>query len=178
MNNSSNNLENEASLDFEEFYNRYYSSAYFYTLKKTGSSSDTEDLVSETFLYCFRHFDDYDPLKSSRSTWLYLVLNSRIKNYYRDRKEYVEINELENYLFDDMSLTDKAVVMEETRATLAEAIKALPEKQQRAVIMRYFQQKDYEDIAYAIGSSPGNARVVVSRALDKLRLICQPLFNT
>ena len=34
--------------------------------------------------------------------------------------------------------------------------------------MRYFQNKDYKDIANELGITPGNARVVLSRAIDKL----------
>lgn len=69
-------------------------SAPICALKLIENAHDAEDLTEEAFVYCYRRYADYDPGKSALSTWLYLVVNSRIKNYYRDRKEAVDLEEL------------------------------------------------------------------------------------
>ena len=86
---------------FEDLYRQYWSGMLFYCIRKTGDRENAEDLVSDTFLYCFDHYDSFDPGKSAVSTWLYMVLNSRIKNYYRDRRESVDLTTLENLLSAD-----------------------------------------------------------------------------
>ena len=48
-------------------------------------------------------------------------------------------------------------------------ISRLPDKQSRAVVMRYFEQKDYPAIAAQLGCSEGAARSHVSKAMATLR---------
>ena len=130
-------------------------------------------MCSEAFFYCFDHYDSYDPEKSSVSTWLYLVINSRLKNYYRDKKHHVDIDELQNILPDDSDSMEQAVYLQQLRDLLARAIESLPETQQKIVIMSYYQQKTSAQIAEELGMTPGNVRVQLSRALDKLEKQCQ-----
>jgi RNA polymerase sigma factor (sigma-70 family) len=49
------------------------------------------------------------------------------------------------------------------------AIWRLPERQGRAVVMRYLEQKDYPTIAECLGCSEATARSHVSKALANLR---------
>ncbi|MBR5095252.1 MAG: sigma-70 family RNA polymerase sigma factor [Oscillospiraceae bacterium] len=161
---------------FEDLYRQYWSGMLFYCIRKTGDRENAEDLVSDTFLYCFDHYDSFDPGKSAVSTWLYMVLNSRIKNYYRDRRESVDLTTLENLLSADGDDMEHAVWLQEIRGRLAEAIAALPERQRKAVILRYFKDKSSSEIAEALGTTPGNARVLLSRALDTLQESCRSLY--
>ena len=153
---------------FESVYEDNYRAIVRYLYKHTGNLHDAEDLAAETFLYCYQNYDNYDPEKSSISTWLYLVASSRLKNHYRDRKEHVDLSELEERLFTEEIDMERAAWLEELRRLLAEKLQRLPERQQKVVVMRFFQQKDFDEIAVAIDTTPGNVRVILSRALDKL----------
>lgn len=155
---------------FESVYEDYYQAVLRYLLKHTGNMQDAEDLAAETFLYCYQNYNSYDPAKSSVPTWLYLVAGSRLKNHYRDKKEHVEISELEERLFVEESDMERAAWLEELRRMLAEQMQILPERQQKAIVMRYFQEKDFDEIASALDTTPGNVRVMLSRALDKLEI--------
>ena len=154
---------------FEQLYRRYWSALLFYAQRKVGSREEAEDLVADTFAYCLEHYDRYDPEKSAVSTWLYLVLNSRIKNYYRDRKETVDIGALEGVLESEGEELEQSIWLEQLRAAMTQAIGKLPERQQQAVILRYFKEKSSAEIGEILGITPGNARVLLSRALDKLQ---------
>ena len=153
---------------FETVYEKYYTSVLRYLQKKTGNLQDAEDLAAETFLYCFRNYERYDPEKSAVSTWLFLAANSRLKNYYRDRREHADFSELEEYLFAEEADMERAVFLEELRGVMSDMLRKLPERQQKAVVMRFFQQKDFREIAAEMETTPGNARVILARALDKL----------
>lgn len=158
---------------FEEVFEEYYSKVLFYLIKKTGNREDAEDLCSEAFMYCLDHYDSYDPEKSAVSTWLYLVVNSRLKNYYRDRKSHVDMDELSNVIPDEGDDMERAVYLQQVRAQLAKAIATLPERQQKIVVMSYFRQKSSNEIAEELGMTAGNVRVQLTRALDKLEVLCQ-----
>ena len=157
---------------FEDVFARYYSGAVSYTYNKLGNHQDAEDLCSEAFLYCYDHYEDFDPTKSSISTWLYLVINSRIKNYYRDHKSHADIDELQNIIPDEGSDMERGVYLQQLRSSLANALQQLPDRQQQIVIMHYFHNKTSQEIAEALDMTPGNVRVQLSRALDKLEGLC------
>ena len=65
---------------------------------------------------------------------------------------------------------ERAAYLEQLRSFLAERLANLPERQQQVIALRFFQEKDYAEIAEELGISAGNARVILSRALDKLKL--------
>lgn len=159
--------------DFETVYKTYYSSVLSYLQRKMNNRQDAEDLTSEVFLYCYDHYASYDPEKSAVSTWVYLVANSRLKNYYRDRQENSDISALENVLPDESSDIERGVYLEQLRKTIAEAISQLPERQQQIVILSYFKQKNSNEIAALLNMTPVNVRVQLSRALSKMEATCK-----
>lgn len=158
---------------FEQVYTRYYSGVLSYIKGKIANPQDAEDLCSEAFFYCFDQYEHYNPQKSSVSTWLYLVVNSRIKNYYRDHKSHADIDEFSNILPDDGDDMDRCIYLEQLRDVLANALASLPEKQQQIVILRYFKQLSSAQIADRLGLTSGNVRVQLARALDKLEPQCR-----
>ena len=153
---------------FETVYETYYTSVLSYIRKKITNLQDAEDLTSEIFLYCYDHYADYDPAKSAVSTWLYLVTNSRIKNYYRDHVTFADYETVSETMQDHSIDLDEGIYLEQLHGALMKAIATLPERQQMIVIMRYFQNCSGEEIAKRLGITPGNVRVLLSRALNKL----------
>lgn len=153
---------------YEEFYTQNYSRVLYYVRGKISSAEDAEDLTSEVFLYCYSHYDDYDPDKSSLTTWLYLIVNSRVKNYYRDHVSFADYESVSETLQDHSIDLDEGVYLEQLHAALMDAIGQLPERQQTIVKMRYFENRSGEEIAQCLGITPGNVRVLLSRALNKL----------
>lgn len=118
----------------------------------------------------YRNYDGFDPTKASAATWLYMICSSRLKNYYRNKKENVSLDDEENPV--DVSsgeLIEDAVLMEERSRMLHDAIPKLPERQQQAVRMKYFRNMSAADIAAELGTTAGNVRVILNRSMDKLK---------
>lgn len=153
---------------YEDFYSEQYDRVLYYVRNKIGNPEDAEDLTSEVFLYCYSHYDDYDPEKSSIKTWLYLIVNSRIKNYYRDHVTFADFEAVSETIQDHNIDLDEGIYLEQLHGALMKAIATLPERQQKIVMMRYFQNYSGEEIAKRLGITPGNVRVLLSRALNKL----------
>lgn len=162
---------------FSDFYADNYQKIVSYINNKIGNYHQAEDLASEIFLYCYDHYDDYDPSKSALSTWLYLIVNSRIKNHYRDSKSYVDLETLVGVLPDDSVDMDAAIYLQQLRKMLDAAMAKLPERQRKIVYMRYFEERSNVEIAQILGMTPGNVRVQLSRAIDALERICGNLLD-
>lgn len=161
--------QNQRALAFEPLYQQYYSPSIKYTMKKIQNMQDTEDIVCNAFLYCYEHFAEFDPAKSCFSTWLYLVINSRIKNYYRDKKPVIELENVREAELDTMCSVEDAIELSLKRSQIAKALERLSEIQRRVVIMKYFQHCSSRQIAEKTGLSEVNVRVTLSRAISQLR---------
>ena len=158
--------------DFSDFYDDNYQKVVGYINRKIGNLHDAEDMASDIFVYCYAHYDDYDPAKSSPTTWLYLIVNSRIKNHYRDTKTYVDLETIVGVMSDDSIDMDAAIYLQQLRKLLEKALAKLPERQRQIVTMRYFEEKTNSEIAEALGMTQVNVRVQLSRALDTLEKHC------
>lgn len=118
---------------------------------------------------CYKHFSKYDERKASLKTWLYFIINNRIKNFYRDKKEFVELDENVKYqdsIEDSIYYIDKIM---ELRNHLTKAIRNLPEVQQKIIILRFFGEKTIKEISDIVNMTEGNIRVIISRSLKKIK---------
>lgn len=162
-------MDGNFGISFEEYFQKYYQKVFGYVFKKVANYSVAEDITMEVFLSCYKNFDRFDPQKASFQTWLYVIVNNKLKNYYRDKKEYDDIDECMEYTgqFEDDIIA--AENLKDMRNALAEALETLSEPQKSIVIMKYFKNMQAGEIGEKLGLSSGNVRVQLSRALNKLR---------
>lgn len=162
-------MSEEIKLAFEEYFQAYYQQAFRYTLKKVPNVSTAEDIVMATFVSCYRRFEYFDPQKAKFATWLYVALNNRIKNYYRDQKALDSIGDKDDIASSQEDEMYRSIYLSEMRLALACAIETLNETQKQVVIKKYFRNMSSNEIAEDIGSTPGNVRVQLTRAIKKLK---------
>lgn len=155
--------------EFEQYYLKYFPQVYGYILKKIFFEQAAEDLTMDVFYSVWDKFDSFDESKATFQTWLYVIVNNKLKNYYRDRKEIVELDEslaCENNQADEVI---ESIQLQYLRDHLYVALESLSELQRQIVIYRYFNEMNASEIAYHMGLSPGNVRIHLKRALDKIR---------
>lgn len=159
----------EEKLAFESYFQSYYQQAFKYTIKKVSDAQTAEDLVMDAFVSCHQKFDEFDPERAKFATWLYVILNNKIKNYYRDKKEYEPLEDCPELVAEEEGELAQAVYIGDLRKVLAEALLELTETQRKLVILKYFKGKDSKEIAAECGMSPGNVRVQLSRTISRLK---------
>ena len=154
---------------FEFYFNSCYSQAYGYIMHKISDEYTAEDLLMESFLSCYKKFEEFDPQRASFQTWLYVVINNKLKNYYRDRKQFDDIDdcmEFADSFEDDIIAAEQLNVMKEV---LAKALETVSETQRKIVLMRYFENLPSKEIGAHLGLTDGNVRVQLTRALNIIR---------
>lgn len=157
-------------MQFEEVYNTYYNRVLRYFISHTDSVQDAEDLATNVFIKCYKSFDSYDSSKAGVVTWLYSIASNSLKNYYRDKKNNVSLDDPDNELhIADKTDLSKAVELSEMRKLLADALCVLDEDKRRIVVLRYFGDKSTKEIAQLTGLSDTNVRVTLNRSLTKMR---------
>lgn len=165
-------MSNQAEALFQEIYEEYYDRILNYIKGKVSNHHIAEDLTSDVFFRCYNNIEKYDSSKASVSTWIFTITNNRLKNYYRDRKITSSIDVMEEEGFevpyeDDF---DQAMRLEEIRQYLDGALAQLDETKRQILVMRYYQDMKTGDIAEALGLTPSNVRVTLSRLLNRLRI--------
>jgi len=171
-------LPENTEMSFENVYNEHYTNIYRFIYKRIRNVHEAEDLTSEVFYSGFKGWDEYDPQKASVITWLYVITNNKLKNYYRDRErnreETVSIDNEDGPPIDIPYEDDyeSAMFLTEMRKVLAKAISCLADRERRIIVLRYFDDLGSEEIARRLGLSDVNVRVIINRSLHKLKRYC------
>jgi RNA polymerase sigma-70 factor, ECF subfamily len=137
-------------------------------LYSSGASPDEiDDLVQETLFRGFRRLDGWRGEASFRS-WLFAIASNVLKDQFRRRKGRVLVS------IEDRDLPDRAdphadLAATETREQLRRGITRLPRLQREVFLLRAQQGAGYVEIAAALGTTPGAARVHYHHAVRRLK---------
>jgi RNA polymerase sigma-70 factor (ECF subfamily) len=143
----------------------HYSSLYRYAFRLSGSSTDAEDLTQETFCQAqakLVQLRDWDRAKS----WLFSILRNAYLRRLRDSKvEHLVSLEAVGELCD--RAPDPLPEIEPAR--LQQALNELPEPFRTPVILFYFEDFSYRDIAVQLDVALGTVMSRLARAKAHLR---------
>lgn len=137
-------------------------------LGASGGGEDVEDLVQETFFRAFRRLDSYRGNASFR-TWLIAIGSNTLKDLKRRSVRRPVIALEDRDVVDERSDPHSETVGRETEQRLEEAVGRLPEMQRDVFLLRAQQGMEYADIAEALETSVGAARVHYHQAVKRLK---------
>jgi len=133
-----------------------------YTL--TGNSADAQDVVQEALARALPRWSRISTVADVDAYVRRMVVNEHTSLWrrFRRRESPVEV------MADGPSL-DEGGVEPDDRRRIWLACQALPEAQRTAVVLRYYEQLEYAEIAALTGVREGSVRSRVSRGLAVLR---------
>ncbi|HEV2751461.1 MAG TPA: sigma-70 family RNA polymerase sigma factor [Gemmatimonadales bacterium] len=132
-----------------------------------GGDADVDDLVQETFIRAFRALGRFRGQCRFR-TWLMTIGGNVLKDAYR-RVRRARVVPLAEELRDTDGDPHEHAVAGETEARLADGLGRLPRMQREVFLLRAQQGLEYEEIAAALGTTPGAARVHFHHAVKRLK---------
>jgi RNA polymerase sigma-70 factor (ECF subfamily) len=143
-----------------------------------GDASLAEDLAQDTLIEAWKCLDRYNG-RCQFFTWLCAILLNRYRNTLRKQqglflsklaatKQNGSLDSLAQ-LADQDPLPDEEIQRHEQAALVRECIRALPEKHQQVIYLRFFVDDSLEGIAEALGCSVGTVKSRLFHALEKLR---------
>lgn len=163
-------MTSQADRFFEEIYRDFKDKVESYIRARVNDHHVAEDLTSDVFFKCYKNIERYDPEKAAVSTWVFTIVNNTLKNYYRDRKGTASLDDMEGFEPSFEEDMDRAMRLDEIRQYLDEVLEDLEEIKRRILLMRYYDEMKTKDIADALGMTPGNVRVILTRTLKKLNV--------
>lgn len=152
---------------FGELYNIYFKKIYSFIYYRVSHKETAEDLAEEVFLKAHIKIQGIKEIKSFES-WLYQIARNLIIDYYRSKKEQVNIDELENTLIYQDTIID-TIDLNHQQKILIRLIKELDPDQQRVVKMKFFEDLSNSEISAVMDKSEGAIRVIQFRGIAKLK---------
>ncbi|MFC1955456.1 RNA polymerase sigma factor [Chloroflexota bacterium] len=166
-------VEHAAAGDGEAFghlYDVYADRIYRHIYYRTSNVEDARDLTQEVFIKAWQGLPKYKRTKTPFFGWLFTISHNRIIDYYRTKRDFAYLNN-EVIMEDRKKGPDKLVEEQFTQQEVRRAIIQLPEDQQQVIFMSFIEGLEYSEIAAALNKSEGNIRVIVHRALKRMREI-------
>ncbi len=152
---------------FGEIYEKYVNQIYRFVYLKVSSKQTAEDIVSEAFMKCLNSLESFDPKsESSLKSWIYTVSYNLVKDYYRTKKEDINIDQIFNLWLEEHfweNLDNKEKLQE-----VIEFLKALKDDQREILIMRIWNDLSYKEIAEITWKTTDNCKQIVSRMLKNI----------
>lgn len=129
--------------------------------------ADLDDLVQDTFIRAFRALGQFRGQCQFR-TWLLTIGGNVVKDAQRRARRGRAVPLNEELPASDGDPHERAVAGE-VEARLAAGLARLPRMQREVFLLRAQQGLEYDEIAAALGTTPGAARVHYHHAVRRLK---------
>ena len=152
-----------------EIYDRYQGALYKYAYRLLGDQQLAEDCIAETFYRFLKNLKKGGIPKENLRAYLYRIAHNWITDHYRRGQKTREM-ELDDNLAgkeDPVEEANKGLQNESVRA----AILTLTPDQQQAVLLKYVEGWQNEEIAQIMGKRVGAVKALLHRSLATLRKI-------
>ena len=148
----------------EAIYNQYRDLTFGLAFALLGNSADAEEVTQDALAYALTNIGRYDAQRARFSTWLHTITVSRCRN--KRRRLHLPTLSLFTWLNKGGDISDPAPNPEHQaiggaiRDEVWQAIQSLKPHLREAVVLRYWADFTYQEIADILGCS---ARVARSR---------------
>jgi len=142
---------------FRQYKNLVYKTAYL----MLGDPDEAEDVLQEVFVQVYKFLDAYDPGRGAFTTWLYRITVNRCLNWRRKRRPSLPLDRVH------IPLPSPEGQMEEE--AVWQAVRGLSEKLRAVVILRYYWELSYAEIAQILDIPLGTVKSRLNLALRTLR---------
>jgi RNA polymerase sigma-70 factor, ECF subfamily len=153
---------------FGELYEKYFDRIFNYILRQTDNDELTGDLCSQTFVNALNNLGKYEFRGFPFSAWLYKIAGNEVNKHYRKNKgkkifsiEELKVRELVEQTTDTWD--------EELINRVIRYMNELPTDMIQVLELRFFEDKDFKEIAFILDMTESGAKMRTYRALDKLR---------
>jgi RNA polymerase sigma factor (sigma-70 family) len=141
-------------IGLDAVYREHFASLMRLAFLMLGSNDAAEDLVHEVFLRCADRWSDLE----NPASYLRVSVVNACRREFRRRAR----------------LTDVMAEVAEAAPTsgsvdLRRALLALGPRKRAAVVLRFYEDMSFDDVAGALGCAPSTARSLVRRAMNEMR---------
>lgn len=160
---------------YSKLMSRYRDAIYYILLKMVNNPTDAEDLTIEAFGKAFRNLDQYTPTFAF-STWLFKIATNNCIDFIRKRRTLMISIDQDNSDKDILSPTiqeespdpEEQMIKNQKAKLMRDVVDQLKPRYKDLIILRYFKEYSYEEIANELDLPLGTVKAQLFRAKELL----------
>lgn len=154
--------------NFGPLYDKYYKQIFGYIYQRMDCKDTAFDVTSQVFLKALNNLSKYEYKGVPFASWLYRIAHSEVMQSFRNKKNQRTINADISDLRNICEEVEQEY-MEEYKSILMSVIKDLPEDDLQLIELRFFEKRQFKEIAEILSLTETNAKVKLYRILDKVK---------
>jgi RNA polymerase sigma-70 factor (ECF subfamily) len=143
-------------------------------------AADSEDLAEDALLRVRLQLARYDPARALRP-WFVQVMTHALIDELRRRRSRARREQPERAPESSAGAesacghdAEASLLREESRGAVRRALARLPDRARLALVLRYYEELSYAEMALALGTTPEQVGVILHRARRELRRTLSP----
>lgn len=149
---------------FEAIVSRYRRSLVRHCARVVGEA-DAEEAAQDALMKAHAALLRGDPVRRL-APWLHVIAHNTALSYLRTRATRPRLADVD---YECGCTVDTSAEYREELSEVLDAVRALPDRQRSAIVMREFEGRSYDEIAERLGSSHGAVRQLLNRARSSVR---------
>lgn len=156
------------SKHFGVLYEKYFDRIFNFIYRQTDDEDLTADLCSQTFLNALNNLNRFEFRGLPLSAWFYRIAANEVNKHYR-KKKTDRVFSLEEIRIKELMDQGNEGWDEDLIKQLLVYFKELPTEMLEVLELRFFEDKDFKEIAFILDITESGAKMRTYRALDRLR---------
>lgn len=141
--------------------------------RSVATSDDIDDLLQNIFIKVYRNINEYNT-SLLFSSWIYRISHNEMIDWYRREKRRATLSlddegqDIISRLITEEDPTSR-FSNEEQKQYIIKTLNTLDEKYKEILLLRFFEEKSYEEIADILKIPAGTVAVRINRAKKQLQ---------
>lgn len=132
---------------------------------------DVQDLLQEVFIKIYQNLNAYDA-SLKFSSWAYRIAHNHVVDYFRRSSARPQTDALEDYEWEKIAQAgiylEKEIASKDCVEKIKNCIRELPFDYREVLILRFLEEKDYEEIMDILQKPKGSVATLIARGKKML----------
>lgn len=165
-------------LAFSNLYQRFSNLLFNYGMHFCFNRELVKDCIQELFTNIWNRRESLSEVDSVKYYLFKAFRNLLIKHINRDRKLFTDMNEGHELQDSVTSVEDYLVSLDyvkENERKITDALAKISNRQREILVLKYFNELSYSEIASLMSITPASAHNLLSKALQCMRVVMKAL---
>lgn len=160
------------AVDVEVLYRDHLAPIWRYVRARLPSDADAEDVTSDVFAQAVRSRPRFDPEQGSERAWLAGIARHLVAEWWRQQRRAATAEQAARAIAaaaEPEADPEEAALRSQAVDELRRYLGVLTPREREAVALRFAAELSSQEVGEALGTSAEAARMLVHRAVSKLR---------
>ena len=155
---------------FEDVYREHVTPVWRYVRLRVPSDSDAEDVTSQVFEKALRSWPSYDAARGTVGGWLVGIARHAVADWWRKHGRELPSDDIGDRIAESAEDDPEGDALRRLGADdVRRQLGVLTAREREAVALRFGSELSSSEVAAVLGVTPSAARMLVHRAIARLR---------